>query len=179
MTLALSESPLDKKSHNVRNFRSGRPELDNWLRSPAFKAQEIGTARTFVLTPQSGEGKVPVMAYYSLASAGVAVDDLPEDVKQLLPRHPVPACLIARLAVDDRYKGQGYGALMVLRAWRLVIAATDHIGINMVIVDAIDEAAANFYRKCGFIRIPSDPHRLYIGVHDITKQVDMLGATGQ
>jgi hypothetical protein len=43
------------------------------------------------------------------------------------------------------------------------------IGIYAVVVDAIDDQAAAFYEKYGFIRFPSRPDRLFLSIETAKK----------
>ena len=57
-----------------------------------------------------------VVAYYTLSSFRIDQPDLPEDERKELPGYPdVPATLLGRLAVDQKYRGQGIGEHMLLQ----------------------------------------------------------------
>ena len=50
-----------------------------------------------------------ITGFYTLAATSVAVNALPSDLTQRLPRYPlVPAALIGRLAVAVEYRGAGW-----------------------------------------------------------------------
>ena len=66
----------------------------------------------------------------------------------------VPLLLIGRLAVDAQYRGQGIGLALLADALRRCLAAFEIAGARAVIAHAIDEAAARFYERHGFIRSP-------------------------
>jgi len=86
-----------------------------------------------------------------------------------MPRHPIPTILIARLAVDQRHQGQRLGSRLLAEALRLAVAASDTAAARLVVVDAIDEQAAGFYRRWGFIDVPENPTRLFRKVSDIRR----------
>ncbi len=68
-------------------------------------------------------------------------------------QHPYPiisAALIGRLARDISVKGQGVGDTLVLHAFKDVVEASAKFGIRIILVDAKNDAAKNFYSKFGF-----------------------------
>jgi GNAT superfamily N-acetyltransferase len=86
------------------------------------------------------------------ASAGQAQHrDAPDRVRKGVPPHfPIPVALVARLAVATSHQGQGLGSDLLRDSLRRILAASDHVGIRAVLVHAIDEGAADFYRRLGF-----------------------------
>jgi GNAT superfamily N-acetyltransferase len=69
---------------------------------------------------------------------------LPKHVKVPVLTYRFPSStsggLIARLAVDDRYKGKGFGEWLLIDALRKLLAASDSVAFPFVIVDAKDGA---------------------------------------
>ncbi len=63
---------------------------------------------------------------------------------------PIPVALLARLAVNGGHRRAGVGRSLLLEALHRVIRASDELAVRAVIVDAIDERAASFYRHFGF-----------------------------
>jgi predicted N-acetyltransferase YhbS len=63
---------------------------------------------------------------------------------------PVPVVLLARLALDRVRQGQGAGGHLLADALRRCVHGGAEFGARAVVVDAIDDAAANFYRHFGF-----------------------------
>jgi len=89
-----------------------------------------------------------------------------------IPRHPIPTILIARLAVDRHEQGQQLGSRLLSEALRLAVAASDTAAARLVVVDAIDDRAAAFYRRWGFIDVPENPHRLFRKISDIRRTLE-------
>lgn len=79
-----------------------------------------------------------------------------------LARHPVPIMLLARLAVDRRWQGQGIGKALLKDAMQRTLHAADIAGIRAFAVHAKDEAASAFYQKFDFIPSPTDPMHLFV-----------------
>jgi hypothetical protein len=55
------------------------------------------------------------------------------------------------------------------------VTASDAAAAPLVVADAIDERAAVFYRKRGFIDVPENPLRLYRKVSDIRRSLSGAG----
>jgi GNAT superfamily N-acetyltransferase len=147
--------------HRLGEFRSGRPDLDRWLREHALSAGSRRTARTFVW--HRGDGVV--VAYYSLAAHLLQREEVPSSVGRGGPRQ-IPAVLLARLALHESLQHQRTGGALLAEALGRVIAATETVAARFVVVDAIDEQAAGFYAHHGFRRIPGSL-RLVQKVSDI------------
>lgn len=147
--------------HELGPFRSGRPELDTWLREHALGAASQRTARTFVW--HRGDGVV--VGYYSLTAHLLRREELPSSVGRGGPRQ-IPAILLARLALDESLQGQGIGGALLAEALGRVLPVTETVAARFVVVDAIDEHAAAFYEHHGFRRIP-ESLRLVQKVSDI------------
>ena len=70
------------------------------------------TACYVALTPDER-----VAGYYTLASTGLLLTELPASVAKKLPRYPsVPAVRMGRLAVAQDVKGQGLGGALLAGA---------------------------------------------------------------
>ncbi|MFM7347364.1 MAG: GNAT family N-acetyltransferase [Tagaea sp.] len=132
--------------HDVSSFVNGRhPELDDWLRTALDRET---TARTFV---SCFEGADRVAGYYALATGSVERARVPRaKLRAGLSGH-APVVLLARLAVDARAQRQGLGSSLLVDALRRAAAATHDVAAFDVVVHAIDEAAAAFYAKHGFL----------------------------
>jgi predicted GNAT family N-acyltransferase len=64
--------------------------------------------------------------------------------------------LIGRLAVAKDRQAQRLGAVLLADALQQAFESAGTVGSSMVIVDALDEAAAGFffYAAYGFVRLP-------------------------
>lgn len=153
--------PLDSH-HLLDHLDSGQPALDTWLRNSAIHAGAMRTAKTFVW--HAGDARV--IAYFSLAAHLVVRESLPRKIARGAP-NAIPAVLLARLALDHRLHGQGLGGELLWDALTRAVAASEIAAARVVVVDAIDHAAAAFYAHHGFLRIPDNEHRLVQRISDI------------
>jgi GNAT superfamily N-acetyltransferase len=150
----VSEALAD--THDLAHFDCRKPELNDWLRNSALHARDMGTARTFVWADAT---TAAVTAYYSLAPHVVARQVLPASVGRGSPDQ-IPAILLARLALDHSLHGQRLGSQLLLDALELIVVSARNVGGRLVVVDAIDADAVNFYRHHGFEPLPQNPDRL-------------------
>jgi len=80
----------------------------------------------------------------------VVASDLPPEVAKRLPRHPIPAALVGRLAVDRGFARRGLGSILLADAVKKTMTAAETVAMTVVIVDPIDETARAFYAAFGF-----------------------------
>lgn len=153
-------APLDS-SHDLADFHSGVPVLDDWLKRRALRNQESGATRTFVVR----EGN-RVVAYHALASGGVAAIQASGRFRRNMP-DPIPVAILARLAVDVAYQGRGIGRGMMRDASLRIHQAASAIGIRGILVHAISDDAKAFYAAVGFDPSPLDPMTLMMTLADL------------
>jgi GNAT superfamily N-acetyltransferase len=153
--------------HDLATFDSGNEELDSWLSRHALAAQQMDSARTFVMM-RSGR----VCGYFSLTMGSVLRADAPAKLVRGLPAYPIGMVLLARLAVDRREQGKGLGAHLLAEALRKAVGAGEAAAARLVVVDAIDEDAVAFYKRHGFVPAPEHDRRLYRRMKDVRASVD-------
>jgi GNAT superfamily N-acetyltransferase len=154
--------------HDTSAFRCGNDVLDEWLQRSAGHAAAMNTGRTFVWHT----GGRAVVAYFTLAAHVVRRDRIPKRVGRGSPDE-IPAVLLARLALEERLHGQGLGGELLWDALSRTLAASKIVAARLVVVDAIDEAAAGFYKHHGFTRCPDPSHRLVQKMSDIAVALGM------
>jgi GNAT superfamily N-acetyltransferase len=157
-------SPIEKltKDHDLNLFDCGRPSLNDWLRRFALTNQQSDSARTYVLH-RAGR----VIGYYSLSAGSVRKEESPARIAKGLAKHPIGVILLARLAVDRNEGGKGLGKAMLVDALSRAMTAADAIGARAILVHAIDEEAATFYKQFGFEPSPIDPKQLMLLMKDL------------
>ena len=156
-------TPLTDK-HDLSRFSSGKSALDDWLRTYAL-VSEGKTARTYVVC----EGPV-VVGYYCISTGSVDRRVLPGTLRRqrALPGQ-VPVAIIGRLARDLSCKGQGLGADLLRDALTRILSASRVIGIRAVLVHALDDEAAAFWRAHAFIESPLGAGTFYLPLETIMR----------
>lgn len=156
-------------AHVLDGFDCGVSSLGSWLLDHARTAAASGSARTFVLTDNE-LGRV--VGYHALTVASVSRENAAERVTKGMPRHEIPAVLLARLAVDSAVQGRGLGAWLLRDAMLRTVAVSEEVGIRALLVHAIDDSARAFYTRFRFEPSPTDGNNLQIIIKDIKASLE-------
>jgi len=140
--------------HQIADFHSGEPSLDDWLKRRAAKNQANGSSRTYVVC--DGE---TVIGYYCLAAGAIGHAEAPSTMKRNRP-DPVPVLVLGRLAIHEDHHQKGIGTALLNDAIRRAMQAADIAGVTALLVHAIAEPARRFYLSRGFIASPIKPMTL-------------------
>lgn len=154
---------LRPTTHQITGFDCGVEPLNRWLIHSAAQEAAKRVANTFVWTPRDGD---EVVACYALCGHVLARDAAPSRIGRGVGRgvaDPIPAALIAKLALSSKLHDQGLGGQLLRDALeRIVRSSLAGPAVRVIVVDAIDESAAAFYRRYGFHRAPTVPTRLLL-----------------
>ena len=153
--------------HVLDGLDSGQPTLDAWLISHALKNEREGGSRTYVVCDRG-----VVVAYYCLSTGSVARKDSPGRIRRNMP-DPIPVMLVGRLAVDRTHQGQGMARALMRDAILRTMKAAEIVGVRALLVHALDEEAAKFYRHLGFMPSPLDPLVLALPLSAARKTLDL------
>lgn len=159
----LSPVQLLRPGHDLAGFGCGHAELDHWLRTFALESQQRDVARTFVVC----RGEHRVVGFYSLTMGAVRVAEAPKRLVRGLPNYPIGMVLLARLAIDRKEQGIGLGAELLADALLRALHAGESAAARLMVVAALDDRAAGFYQRFGFIPAPEHPHRLFLRIKDV------------
>ncbi|MCW6512966.1 GNAT family N-acetyltransferase [Lichenifustis flavocetrariae] len=155
MTRFLSEA-LGKRDRAA--FASGNDRIDAYFRTAVSQDVKRNYAACYVLVEQDS---ARLAGFYTLSATHIPLPDIPPDIARKLPRYPnVPAVLIGWLGRDLGFRGENIGGLLLHDAIARVSAS--HIGASALFADAIDEAAAEFYRRHQFIALVNRPGSLFL-----------------
>ena len=150
------------EKHDCRKFRCGQHLLDNFLIRHALENDRRGLGSTYVAV---AGGTDHVLGYVTLSANSVHFENVPTED---LPHYPIPAVLIARLAVDRSAQRMGVGTGLMLAALRLAVDISDRVGVFAVTVDAMNEEAKAFYQeRFGFTELLDDPRHLFVTIADL------------
>ena len=155
MTRFFSES-LGK--HERATFASGNDRIDRYFRETVSQDVKRSYAACYVLVERSTS---KVAGFYTLSAHSVPLNDVAPELAKKLPRYPsVPAVLIGWMGRDVAFRGAGVGSMLLYDAISRV--ATSPVGAHAICADAIDEAAAAFYRDHQFQPLVSRPQSLFL-----------------
>lgn len=154
---------LDKAKHDRNRFNCGTEALNNYLKVMASQQAKKDNTRTFVLEDESNSSHI--IGFYTLTMTPVDLKALPDKL-QRKHQSATSGGLIARLAIDDRYKGKGFGEWLLIDALNKLLMASDTVGFPVVIVDAKD-GAKHFYERYGFQQFRDSESKLFITIADV------------
>ncbi|MDR2001037.1 MAG: GNAT family N-acetyltransferase, partial [Zoogloeaceae bacterium] len=147
---AWHEEPISKL-HDRRGFDCGDAELNEFLVKYARQSHESGSAKTFCAIDDAQPGKI--LGFYSLTPAQLDYGRMPDRLRKGLPRHDVGGFRLARLATDSRVQGQGLGGQLLGAAARRAILAAATVGGLILVIDAKNDRAADWYASYGGVRL--------------------------
>jgi len=154
-------------THDRIGFHCDVEALDRYIHKQAGQDIKRRISRVFVVTLPDNPKKV--VGYYSLSTLSIELSQLPGKLSRKLPKHPVPAALIGRLAVRKTAQGHGIGKMLLADAIKRTLSVSAQIAIYAMVVDAIDDKARGFYEQFGFTRLSDDSQRLYLPLKSILK----------
>jgi GNAT superfamily N-acetyltransferase len=159
---ALSAPELLGASHDVSGFSCGKPSLDHWLKTRALSNQQKGFTVVMVV---HAAGRV--VGYYGLAPTAILPGAVRRAVRAGQPPNPVPCILLGPLATDRGWAGRGIGLGLFNHALARSLSGAAFIGGRALVVNAVDDAAAAFWRRRGFLPSKDDGLVLFRSMADV------------
>ncbi len=150
------EFSAPSKTFNFKNFNCGEPSLNEYLRFYALRNDRSSISRLFIAHDPDRNPR-EVVGYYTVSSAQVAFENYPEGAGGKIPRYLIPAMRIGRLACSAAHQGRGLGAALLKDALMRAVTANQVMAIHCVLVDALNEKAAGFYSRYGFVPVRENP----------------------
>ena len=151
------------QDHLIADFDCGDEKKNKFLKEFALQNNKGGLGRTYVAVNPSEMGRV--YGYYTISSSAVKFESLPP--AKHLPRYPLPAILIGKLAIDKTAQKQGLGTALLFNALKRATIVAEEIGVFLIEIKAVKERAKNLYLKIGFLEMLDEPMKLYLGIKKI------------
>lgn len=140
--------------------------LDEWLRRYAGQNRRRDTAATWVIADPDDV----VVAYASVAMTGIDRSAAPAALAKGAP-DPVPALLLGRLAVDQRYASLGVGTALAAHVLATAVELNEKAACRAVVVTAINEQARTWWERFGFRPFaPDEPDQL--DLYHLTSEIE-------
>ena len=162
--VAIKDVPKAK----LKKFDCGSEVLNEFLSRYSFKNDILGIGKTFVAFNKNED----VIGYFTLAAAQVLFEDIPDNYRAKLPRYPIPALRIARLAVGKNLQGKGIGKWLLTQAFIKIIHVAEITGLYFIIVDA-KETSKSFYEHYGFIKFNDKELSYFLTVDTVRKAMEL------
>lgn len=162
-----SPEPLNLQ-HLLEDFDCGKPALNDWLVRHARQAQAAGSSKTFVVTDKN-----QLVGYFSLSVGQIDSKDAPDRFRKGMGHYPVPVVILARLAVSKNDHKKGIGASLLRDAIKRTALIAEQAGVRAMLTHPIDQEAAAFYRRFGFIQSPLSDHQLLLLLKDAKRWLQL------
>lgn len=166
MALKWREEPISR-THDRKNFDCGNADLNRYLRQYARQNHVSGGAKTFVAVSPSAPSNI--LGYYTISPGALDFSKAPVELTKRLGRYDIPIFRLGRLAVDLSAQGKGLGGDLFLAASERAIKVASEIGGAAMVIDAKDEAAANWYHRFGAVASLDSPLDLVLPLAVIAK----------
>jgi GNAT superfamily N-acetyltransferase len=150
--------------HQTDAFSCGKPAPDAWLKTRALANQRNGFAAVMVAHEANR-----VAGFYALAPTAILPASMPRSLRTGQPPNPVPCLLLGQLAIDRQWAGRGLGTALLAHALRRSVRAAELVGGRALVVKAIDDEAAAFWRRRGFRPSRDDDKLLFRSIADIAE----------
>lgn len=157
----LTGPDLLTQAHLVDEFDCGEDHLNTWLRERARRNQADGSSRTWVVADDQR-----VVGFYASSTAVLLRASATKRAARNQP-DPLPALLLGRLAVEQKFQGRGLGAALLKHFLLKSIEIADITGVRVLLVHAKDQQVADFYLRYGFEPSPVDDLTLMLLVKDL------------
>lgn len=167
MSLVVTSPRKLEKADDRSGFSCGAGELDEWIVKYAWQNQAANSATTYVITDSSR-----VIGYYAIAMSAYDRAMAPQPLSKGMPNQ-IPCILLARLAVDQQYQGDGWGIDLLRDALLRSVGLSESIGAAAVLIHCRDEVARDFYLRNGnFAQSPVDELHLMVSMKVLKTYVD-------
>lgn len=153
---------------NIADFDCGSEDLNHFLRHFSFIYQNRRFGVT-VVCHEAGDPSQRTIAYYTIAPAQIFRNELPDKLFSGPRPNPIPAFRLCRLAVDKAFQGKGIGEIALFNALKKCSDGAEVFGGALILVDAKNKTAKDFYMKYGFQPISTAPQSLVISIKSIKK----------
>jgi GNAT superfamily N-acetyltransferase len=89
---------------------------------------------------------------------------------------PVPAVVVSRLGVDQRWQGRGLGALLMWHALDLAAAVGPVVRARLVVAHGVSEHPPGFLKRFEFRAFDTDPRWCYRPMQDVEATISAEAA---
>lgn len=153
----------------VEPFDCGDEPLNNYLKRHAWANQQKSSIGVTYVAIDEG-APLSVIGYFTLATASVPRDAFPKKYVRGLPPYELPLILLARLAVDRRFSGNGLGHALISEVFKIALRVADDVGCRCIITDAYRDRV-DWYARYGFVALEgaaeSGPQRMFLDIRTI------------
>ena len=164
--MKLAFNSINKKT-DVTQFSCTEQALNDYFRKHALTNHINKVATCIVVSNESS-----TVGYFCWSSCAVDKTSIaPHDAKGL-PRYPLPAIKIGRIAVDSKHTGRGMGGLILRYIFDKAIEYSndsEYPAFSFLLVDAKSSRSAEWYLSYGFKTFVDKHDSLYLPIKTLLK----------
>ncbi|MFG1520325.1 hypothetical protein [Halobacteriovorax sp. ZH1_bin.1] len=146
------------------SFNSGKQSLDDYIKKFAKNASKKGVGQTHTLITET---PLKLIGYYTLSSLSIQKSLIAK--LSSFPAPEIPGMLMARLAIDSSEQKKGFGKKILVHALTKIEQISVDAAIKIIVVDALDQEAKNYYLQFGFIEFDDEPMKLFMSIETVRK----------
>ena len=142
------------KQHKRDEFDCGHAELNQFLQRYARQSHERHTAKTYVALDTASQR---IIGFYTVSLTSIQAKKRTTEQIKKYGNHALPCFLLARLAIDKSVQEQGFGGQLLVVAVQRCKAVAEQVGGIGLMIDAKNQAVANWYQSFGAIPLHDEP----------------------
>lgn len=147
--------------------------MNEFLHRYARQCHEQNASKTFCAIDSTAPGRI--LGFYTITPSAVAHEDAPETITRGLARHEIAGFKLARIATDLSVAGQGLGGQLLAAAALRCLRVAGEIGGVLLIIDAKNERAANWYASYGAEPLKGKPLTLVMPLSTFAAELKTRG----
>jgi hypothetical protein len=176
VTLPIWREEAIARSHDRRSFDCGDATMNDFLWRFARQSHEQNASKTFCAIDAAVADRI--LGFYTITPSAIAHAEAPASAKKGLAHHEIAGFKLARLAADVRVAGQGLGGqLLVAAALRCLRIAAEAGGL-LLIIDAKNRGAADWYASYGAEPLSGKPLTLVMSLATFAADLKARGLFG-
>lgn len=160
MTLPRWYEEAIARSHDRQGFDCGDAAMNEFLRRYARQSHEQNASKTFCAIDATTPNRV--LGFYTITPTAVAHEEVPGTMTRGLAQHEVAGFKLARIATDVGVAGAGLGGQLLAAAALRCLRIADEAGGVLLVIDAKNMRAAQWYESYGAEPLQDRPLTLVI-----------------
>lgn len=129
--------------------------MNQFLQRYARQSHEQNAAKTFCAIDDAVPGRI--LGFYTITPSAIEHSEVPSAMTRGLARHEVSGFKLARIATDTSVAGRGLGGQLLAAAALRCLRVANEAGGVLLIIEAKNERAANWYANYGAERLENHP----------------------